>query len=106
MITLDFPSLLSSDNLRAFLRVIREGESSQDDDLAYRMRYGGVGQAPKTFDSFDQHPQIYEPTPTGQVSSAAGAYQIVASTWKSVCREKYGIGPAFDPITQDCAAWR
>lgn len=104
MIALDYPALLESGNLRAFLRVVREGESSQDDDLAYRMRYGGAGQPVAYFDAFDQHPRIFAPTPTGQVSSAAGAYQIVATTWDAVCRDRYGLGPAFDPYTQDCAA--
>jgi muramidase (phage lysozyme) len=104
MISLNYASLLQSQNLRAFIRVIREGESSQDDALAYRMRYGGVGQAPKFFDSFDAHPQIYEPTPTGEKSSAAGAPQITFTTWSTVCMAKYGLGPHFTPYEQECAA--
>jgi muramidase (phage lysozyme) len=107
---LNYASLLSSINLRAVLRVIRAGESWNDhtdperDALAYRVRYH-----PKTFptlfDSFDQHPRVFEPLPdgSGRRSSAAGAYQIIATTWDSL-QSKYGLGPRFDPYEQDCAA--
>lgn len=101
--TLDFKRLLQSRNLQALLRVIREGESSQDDAVAYRMRYGGAGKGPEFFGSFDQHPRIFEVTPTGERSSAAGAYQFTATTWDWICG-KYGLGPNFDPPMQDCAA--
>lgn len=104
MIRLNYPSLLQSQNLRALLRVIREGESSQDDTLAFRMRYGGAGQAPKYFESFDAHPRIFERTPTGELSSAAGAFQHTWTTWSTVCMEKYGLGPHFTPYEQECAA--
>jgi len=108
VIVLNYASLLNAQNVRAFGRVVREGESSQTDD-AYRMRYGGWD--PETrrhkpiayFDSFDAHPRIMEPTPTGEVSSAAGAYQHTWTTWSSVCMAKYGLGPDFTPYTQDCA---
>jgi hypothetical protein len=53
------------------------------------MRYGGVGKPPAYFDSLDAHPRIFEPTPSGQKSSAAGAYQATYTTWSEEQR-KYG----------------
>ncbi len=94
---LDFASLLNDRNVRAFLRVIREGESSQTDD-AYRMRYPG-----KRFDDLSKHPRIFERTPTGQQSSAAGAYQFTATTWDRI-NAKYGLADDFKPYSQDCHA--
>ena len=70
---------LSHANVGAFLRVIREGESSQE-PVAYRMRWGGLGKPVAYFDDFSKHPRIFEPTTGGRQSSAAGAYQIVATT--------------------------
>jgi muramidase (phage lysozyme) len=79
---------LQDTNVLAFLHVIREGESSQE-PIAYRMRYGGVGKPPVFFDDLSQHPRIFEPTPSGQKSSAAGAYQATFTTWNEEQR-KYG----------------
>lgn len=90
----------ADDNVRAFLRVLREGESSQTDD-AYRMRFGGELVDPGL---------IWHPGGTvkrlinGKAieSSAAGAYQFLARTWESVAHE---IGLAnFGPASQDLAA--
>lgn len=64
---------------RAILRCIRAGESRQDDQ-AYFIRWGGIGRPPKFFDDLSQHPRILEPGPKGP-SSAAGAYQITATTY-------------------------
>lgn len=100
---LNFALALASPNVRAFLRVIREGESSQDDELAYRLRYHprlrGV-----TFEGFEKHPEIFEliPDGSGRKSSAAGAYQITATTWRGLVR-LYGFRD-FGPYSQDCAA--
>lgn len=61
----------------AFLRVIREAESSQE-DVAYRMRWGGT-----LFDDLSRHPG--EPVAVnGLVSTAAGAYQFLFRTWAEV----------------------
>lgn len=87
------------DNVAAWLRVIREGESSQDDDVAFRIIVGG-----QHFDSFDHHPQVYVPQPDGSKSSAAGAFQITYTTWKDYIA-KYGDQP-FAPANQTlCAIW-
>jgi len=107
--TLNYASLLSSDNVRAWLRVIREGESNQEDDglqSAYRAMYHptqrrfyagnlrGAG-----------HPQAFEPLPdgSGRKSSAFGAYQFVWTTWKAI-NTKYGLPDDISPYSQDCHA--
>lgn len=78
-------------NLSAFLRVIREGESSHD-DLAYRTLYGG-----DLFDDFSRHPNTVV-TAGGYTSTAAGAYQFLYRTWS-------GLGlPDFTPANQDKGA--
>jgi muramidase (phage lysozyme) len=108
VISLNYASLLQSQNVRAFSRVVREGESSQTED-AYRMRYGGWNPDTRRynpvayFDDFSAHPRVMELTPTGEYSSAAGAYQHTYTTWSTVCMDKYGLGPDFKPYTQDCA---
>src|SRR4249920_387357 len=82
---------------RAFLDTVAGPESKG----AYNIRYTPQGGA--TFDSFADHPRIYEPGPDGK-SSAAGRYQIVASTFDPL-KEKYGYTD-FSPQTQDHAAWQ
>lgn len=84
----DLQRALANSNVLAFLRTIREGESRQD-DRAYYMRYGGAGKPPAYFDSLEKHPRIFELTPSGQKSSAAGAYQATFTTWTEEQR-KYG----------------
>lgn len=88
-------SLVNHPNVRAMLRVIRQGESSQDDSIAYRMIVGRVGIA---FTSFADHPRIFGT----RTSTAAGAYQITKTTWDET-RAKMGL-PDFSPPSQDLAA--
>lgn len=84
-------------NVLAFLRAIRLGEGTADAD-GYRRIVGG-----ELFDSFADHPrkrvwiERY-----GVWSTAAGAYQFIASTWDEM-RAKYGL-PDFSPASQDRAA--
>ena len=94
----DLRAALSNANVLAFLRTIREGESRQD-EAAYRMRYGGIGSGPKYFDSFADHPRVFEMRPDGRRSSAAGAYQATATTWDEE-RAKWQF-PDFSPGCQD-----
>lgn len=94
-------SLVNHRNVRAFLRVIREKESSQS-DMAYRMIVGGG-----LFNGFADHPRIKGvcwKTATGKqlCSTAAGAYQITATTWDET-RAAMGL-PDFSPASQDLAA--
>lgn len=83
---------------RAFLDTIAGPESSG----AYNVRWNGP-QGDATFNSYADHPRIYAPGPQGP-SSAAGRYQIVASTWDPLA-QKMGL-PDFSPKNQDAAAWQ
>ena len=88
-----------SNNLRAFLRVIRAGESSQD-DAAYRVQVFG-----RQLDSLADHPrQVVNGTIGGKAvsSTAAGAYQFLARTWDE-CVSALGLTD-FGPRSQDVAA--
>lgn len=87
--------LVNHPNVRAFLRVIRQGESSQDDAVAYRMIVGRIG---PQFSSFADHPRVFGT----RTSTAAGAYQITKTTWDWV-RPKMGLKD-FSPASQDMAA--
>jgi len=91
----DINEALKSPNVQAFLRVLRAGESSQD-DVAYRTMYGGG-----TFASFQDHPRIKN-TAAGITSTAAGAYQFLEKTWNGLDAQ-YNL-PDFSPATQDFAA--
>ena len=83
-------------NVSAFLRVIRERESGQD-DLAYTVINGGQHfQVPPW-----QHPWP-SGTPTTQGGRAAGAYQFLPSTWKRLA-DQYDF-PDFSPEYQDLGA--
>ena len=83
---------LDDGNVVALLRVIREGESSQQDS-AYTTIYGGAH-----FDDFSDHPQRVV-SAGGYTSSAAGAYQFLARTWSGLVA-RYGF-PDFSPASQD-----
>ena len=88
---------LKDRNVQAFLRVIREGETHQGDE-AYRTIVGG-----SRFTSFDDHPRQYiRIERLGVTSSAAGAYQFLASTWDE-CAKALGLAD-FGPPNQDLAA--
>lgn len=94
-------ALVNHPNVKAFLRVIRQGESSQA-DLGYRMIVGG-----QTFNSFADHPRIKgkcwtTAKGTRLCSTAAGAYQITQTSWDET-RAKMGL-PDFTPKNQDLAA--
>lgn len=88
---------LESPNVRAFLRVIRDGETDQT-DAAYRTIVGG-----ERFDGFDDHPRRMVWLPKLKVnSSAAGAYQFLSRTWDGIVKQ---ISlPDFSPAMQDVAA--
>ena len=95
----DLRKALADPNVHAFLRVIRAGETSQD-EAAYRMMFGG-----ELFDSFADHPRKKITKPLGRktiTSSAAGAYQFLQRTWDGLVKQ-YGF-PDFSPSSQDEAA--
>lgn len=94
----DLIAARDDNNVGAFLRVIREGESSQDDS-AYTELYGG-----SHFESFDDHPRKHFPLPGGQTTSAAGAFQETEATWNDFTK-LFGPMP-FTPENQAlCAVW-
>lgn len=90
-------TLSTSGNLRAFLRMIREGESSQP-EAAYRTIVGG-GQVSDLTD----HPRRRVYVESLKVwSTAAGAYQFLERTWDG-CVRALGLAD-FQPQSQDAAA--
>ena len=98
---------LDDPNVRAFLKMIRVGEGTTDDD-GYRRLFGG-----ELVDSFDDHPRKFVTRKFGKTgksitSSAAGAYQFLRGTWDE-CAKALGLRD-FSPKNQDLAAvflvWR
>src|SRR6266480_437003 len=93
---------LANANVQAFLRVLRAGESNQNDD-AYTLLNGGGH-----FADLSRHPYYGLPTPPAK---AAGAYQYLGTTWKRYA-EKYGVDawadaqnvPRFGKEAQDFVA--
>ena len=93
------PALLKNSNLKAFLKVIRTGEGTADAG-GYNRLFGGG-----SFASFADHPrQVVCKTYAGGrlCSSAAGAYQAIASTWDETKRIM-GLAD-FSPGNQDLFA--
>lgn len=86
---------VANENVKAMLRVIRAGEGTADAG-GYRRLFGGG-----TFDGFADHPRIVV-SKSGYKSSAAGAYQILASTWDET-KKLMGLKD-FSPASQDWAA--
>lgn len=87
--------VMAHPNVRAFLRVIRAGETSQGDE-AYRMLFGGG-----LIDDLSAHPNR-KVTQGSLTSTAAGAYQFLYSTWGE-CQRALGLAD-FGPDAQDLAA--
>lgn len=86
---------LSAPNVQAFLRVIRKGEGTSDQGGYSRLFGGG------NFSSFADHPRRTV-TRGGYVSTAAGAYQFLSSTWDETARIM-GLRD-FSPASQDLGA--
>lgn len=97
----DLRQALHNDNVRALLRVIREGETDQTFD-AYRKL---VGDPPGVYSITDlsDHPRRVVHIDRLQLfSSAAGAYQFLTRTWDELV-DQYGF-ENFGPMCQDEAA--
>jgi muramidase (phage lysozyme) len=96
-------------NVQAFLRVIRRGEGTSSAD-GYKIIFGGsrfqgLDGVPGTADDFSDHPRrVITRTMGGKPisSSAAGAYQFLASTWDET-RSIMRLGD-FSPASQDRGA--
>lgn len=107
----DYQTLLSDSNVKAFLELIRYGEGTDGSDGYYILVRGTErnGQkAPLYFTDISDHPQYSSEHFPGvivdseRVSTAAGAYQFIGSTWKDK-QNKLGL-PDFSPNSQDLAA--
>lgn len=94
----ELQALLDNKNVAAFLRVIREGESAQDDS-GYFLRYHPTRRV-KVDSLVGGHPRLYETTPNGKRSSAFGAYQFTATTWDAI-NHKYGLPDDISRASQD-----
>lgn len=88
-------SALAHPNVQAMLRVIRTGEGTADAN-GYRRLFGG-----KLFDSYADHPRV-KVSASGYTSTAAGAYQALASSWDETKRIMQL--PDFSPQSQDLFA--
>lgn len=82
-------------NIKAFLLMLQYSEGTYGAN-AYRTLYGG-----QTFSGYGNHPGIAV-TANGITSTAAGAYQMLYSTWQSV-KADLGLRD-FSPHNQDKAA--
>ena len=89
---------LESANVQAFLKLIRFAEHYPDaSDDFYMTLYGGG-----RFVSTATHPNKAV-TKWGHTSTAAGAYQILYSTWAEA--KKKGLVTDFSPASQDALAF-
>mgnify|MGYP003134426071 FL=1 len=83
---------------KAFIDTLAAKESQGK----YNLLYGGG-----TFDDYSKHPnirvEITRGTNTGQYSTAAGKYQFIIGTWRTIS-SKYGLTD-FEAESQDIAAW-
>lgn len=89
------PTLLQNKNVQAMLRVIRTGEGTADSGGYSRLFGGG------NFTGFADHPR-QKITKWGLTSTAAGAYQFLASSWDETKRTMGLVD--FSPASQDLAA--
>jgi muramidase (phage lysozyme) len=93
----ELAAALAHPNVAAFLRVIRAGEGTSDED-GYRRIVGGA-----LFDGFERHPgRSVEIKSLGIRSTAAGAYQFLGRTWQE-CAAALQL-PDFSPQSQDLGA--
>lgn len=87
-------------NIRAFLKFIRYAEHRREDNSVYYRIYGNK----LTFSDISKHPNV-RVVAWGRTSTAAGAYQILYSTWQEAVEK--GIVRDFTPLSQDkIALWK
>lgn len=103
---------LNSTQGQAWLRVIREGESTQR-PIAYRVLYGWhpIKAHDRLFSGWADHPRVFFKLADGRRTSAAGAYQITATSWDDMRQRRPGVYVDFGPGMQDLwamdrTAWR
>lgn len=84
--------LVNHPNMRAMMALIRVGEGTAGAN-GYRTVFGGG-----TFEGYADHPRL-KVTRWGLTSTAAGAYQALASTWDET--KRLMNLPDFSPASQD-----
>lgn len=89
---------------QALLNVIAMYESAGDYNVIVGQGKSIPG-TPGSFESYKEHPRVIGMRTSAGPSTAAGRYQITASTWDSL-RAKYPDLVDFSPVNQDRAAWR
>jgi len=92
-----FAQATPEQNVNAFLRLIRYAEHHKDDSSVYNTLYGGGH-----FSGYATHPNKNGTTRWGHTSPAAGAYQILWSTWDE--QRRRGLVKDFSPAAQDAIA--
>lgn len=97
---------LPTQRIRAFLRCLREFEcqSERDDSKRYCMLNCALpGMSERRFTSFRTHPWEGHPLPPKPNTTAAGAYQVLASTWQEKIEQGQipDSGDQFSPAIQD-----
>ena len=92
---------LDSNNVKAFLMMIRHSEGTDAKD-GYSYLFGSNPNNSRRFTDFSKHPDIKEPLGLHNFSSAAGAYQLLYNSWIAI-KNKYNL-PDFSPHSQDIAA--
>lgn len=97
----DLQRALANSNVRAFLRVIREGETDHT-GMAYRKLVGDPPGVYSLKDLSDHPRRVVWIGNLNVFSSAAGAYQFLTRTWDEMA-ERYGFED-FRPACQDEAA--
>lgn len=85
----------SNNNVQAFLMMLRKCEGTSGPN-GYRTLFGG-----KLFTDFSKHPNVKVPF-RNTYSTAAGAYQFLYSTWRSL-QLRLGLED-FSPANQNLAA--
>jgi len=90
-------TMLQNENVQAALKCIRHTEGTSADD-GYNYIFGSSPNNDLRFADMSQHPNDKQ-THNKITSTAAGAYQILYSTYADLC-EKYGFTD-FEPHTQD-----
>ena len=93
---------MSTENIAAFLAMIRDAEGTSDEEDPYRVVYSYN----HTIEDMSDHPVItgeWLGAPFGKtISTAAGAYQFIIKTWRAL--KTKGVVWDFSPESQDAGA--
>jgi muramidase (phage lysozyme) len=82
----------------------RGGSTLDSTDMLNNAERGVIGDPPAQFSNFSDHPKIVGLRTAQGPSTAAGRYQITATTWERLKKEHKDLTD-FSPENQDKAAW-